>query len=443
MKLKPINLDELAKIKDQTSHSIFGPSSSSMWLNCPGSLIPNLLAPDTAGIDAAYGSVAHGVAEEWLKSGVKPKHLIGTRQFVEAGEWGHMIDIDEEMLGYVEMCVDWVEFLPGQHLIERRVDFSRITPIPNQKGTADFITVDGDEMWVVDWKFGKGHRVYAERNTQGMLYALGALWEFDPERKIKKINIWIGQPRLDHFDEWTVSVDDLLIFAGWAKARMQEAWRIDAPRVAGPKQCQFCRVQTPCAANAKMQVELTEGAFEALDHPVSTEEMREFRDRIDDNLMPLDIAFADVGQLTTQELVRLKPFRLGAEKWWKNVEIELLRRSSKHGEDLTKYGQKIVEGRSNRKFTNEAKAIEHLEFLGLSEDQIIEKKVTTPAKAEVALRKAGYRAKQIPSLLEGYTTKAPGKPTIVPLSDKRPPMADLSEDAFSALDSETSDEEEI
>lgn len=413
-----------------------------MYLNCPGALIPNLLAPDTAGVDAAYGTVAHGVTETWLKDGRKPKHLIGTREWVDAGEWGFLIDIDEEMLGYAEMCVDWVEFLPGNHLIERRVDFSRITPIPNQTGTADFITIYDRRMVVADWKFGKGHRVYAKNNTQGLLYALGALWEFDKDNRIAEIEIRIAQPRLDHFDEWVITRDDLLLFAGWAKARMHMAWAPNAPRVAGPKQCQFCRVQATCAANAKMQVELTEGAFENLDHPVDAEEMQEFRDRIDDSLMPFDVEFTDVGTLSTEEMLKLKPFRKGAEKWWKHLEVELLHRAM-DGEDLTKLGSKIVAGRSIRKFSSPSKAVEQLEFLGLDENTIIEKSIISPAKAEIALRKAGYKAKVIPSLLEGLTVKAPGKPTIVPLSDKREAMVDLSEVAFGDLDSENPEDEEM
>lgn len=440
MKLRPINLDELAKVRDGTGHSIFGPSSSKMWLNCAGSLIPNLLAKDDAGEDAAYGTVAHGVTEEWLKSGKAPKHLIDKRVFVEAGEWGYMITIDEEMLEYARMCVDWIELLPGTHMIERRVDFSRITPIPNQKGTADFITVYGDEMWVVDWKFGKGHRVYAENNTQGMFYALGSLWEFDPECKVKTIHIWIGQPRLDHFDMWSISRDDLLMFAGEAKVKMANAWRLDAPRVAGPAQCQFCRIQSDCAANAKMQAELTEGVFEAVGHEVSVEDMQAFKDRLDHDDFTLDPI--DMSTLTTAELLKLKPFHKAADKWWSSLELTLLKRQM-DGESIEQYGWKTVEGRSNRKFRSEAQAAEHLMFNDVPETSLYKKKFISPAEAEKALIKAGHRRKDLPRLLDGLTTKPPGKPVIVPLSDKREAMGDITEGVFEALQSETTEDEDI
>lgn len=440
MKLRPINLADLAKIRDGGSHSIFGPSGSKMWLNCAGALIPNLLAPDDAGVDAAYGTVGHGVTEEWLKTGQRPSHLVGKSEFVECGEWGHLIEIDDEMLDYARMCVDWVELLPGTHYVERRVDFSRITPIPNQKGTADFICVNGDEMWVVDWKFGKGHRVYAEHNTQGMLYALGALWEFDPECKIKTIHIWIGQPRLDHFDQWTISRDDLLIFAGEAKVKMANAWRLDAPRVAGPEQCQFCRVYRDCAANAKMQVELTEGVFESYEHEVSVEEMQQFKERLQNETFALNPV--DVTSLSTEELLKLKPFHKTADKWWGGLEFTLLRRQV-DGEDITPFGWKTVEGRSNRKFKSEPQAAEHLMFNDVPADALYKKKFISPAEAEKALVKAGHRRKEIPSLLDGYTYKPPGKPVIVPLSDKRPAMTDITEDVFDAFDSENPENEEI
>lgn len=435
-----INLEQLRTVRDGSGHSIFGPSGSAMWLNCPGSLIPNLLAEDLSGYDAAYGTVAHGVTETWLKNGKRPQHLVGQNEFIESGDWGHLVWIDDEMLDYAQQCVDWVEWLPGTHLVERRVDFSRITPIERQTGTADFITMDGDTMWVVDWKFGKGHRVYAKNNTQGMLYALGALWEFDTERKIKKVIIRIGQPRLNHFDEWEVSVEDLLIFAGYAKARMELAWQVGAPRVAGAKQCQFCKVKESCAASAKMMIELSEGVFEDLDHPVSSEEMSQFKERLD--VESFDINFMEIDNLTTEQLSKLKPFDKMAEAWWKRLSNTLLHRAL-DGDDLTQFGLKVVEGRANRKFTKEHRVAEHLEFLGLDPPDIYEQKLTTPAKAETALKKKGYKAKELPSLLSGWTTKPPGKPTIVPLSDKRDALVDLSGSSFDDLDFENSEEEEI
>lgn len=435
-----INLEDLRKIRDGSGHSVFGPSGSSMYLNCPGSLIPNLLAPDDGNADAAYGTVAHGVTELWLRTGKRPDHLIGTAEFVEGGEWGYLVWIDEEMLSYAEMCIDWVDFLSGDRFIERRVDFSRITPIPKQTGTADLIVHQGNRLIVADWKFGKGVQVFAERNTQGMLYALGALWEFDPAGEIREIEIRIGQPRLDHFDEWVVSRDDLLEFAGWAKARMALAWQINAPRIPGPKQCQFCKVRSTCAAYAKFEVEMTEGAFENLEEPIGVEAMREFKGRLEDDLFEFRMDVIEAGTLTTNHLCRLRPFRTTAEKWWKGIDEELMRRV-KLGEDLSAHGYKLVEGRSNRVFEDPEKAIEHLETLGVPRDATIERKFVSPSGAERLLRKAGHRNKDIPNLLEGLTRKPPGKPTIVPVSDKRPPIADLSGVAFDDLESTTDDEE--
>lgn len=411
-----------------------------MYLHCPGSLVPNLLAKDDAGFDAAWGTVAHDVTEKCLKLGINPLKFLGKQYFIESGEWGFLIYVDEEMVDAVQANLDWVEFLPGERYIERRVDFSRITPIPKQTGTADLIIrhPNGKRLINVDWKYGRGYRVYAENNSQGMLYSLGALWEFDPDQKITEIEIRIGQPRLNHFDEWVVSRDDLIEFAGWAKARMHLAWQVDAPRIAGEKQCRWCRVASTCAAKAKMEVEMTEGVFDNLDHPVNAAEMAAFKSRLDDEAF--NVKMVDAGNLTTDHLARLRYFKSAAEKWWGCIDTELFHRAA-NGEDLAQYGSKIVEGRSRRKFKNDDSAAEHLEFLGVPADQIIKKSVVSPAESEKLLRKAGFRLKEIPSLLEGYTIKPPGKPTIVPLTDKRQPIADLSEAVFDDLDTETSEEE--
>lgn len=442
MKLRPINLDQLRKVRDGTGHSVFGPSGSGMYLNCSGSLLANLLMPDPGNADAAYGTVAHFVTETWGKSGKRPSHLVGKNEFVEGGDWGHLIWIDDEMLDYAQMCIDWVDFLEGEKYWERRVDFSRITPIPNQTGTADLIIRQKGRLIVVDWKFGKGVMVFAERNTQAMLYALGALWEMEAKHgcRFDEIEIRIGQPRLDHFDIWVVSRDELLEFAGFAKARMALAWQLDAPRVAGVKQCEFCKAEG-CVARAMLNIELTEGAFENLDspHPVGAETMLAFKDRVDNGLH-LDVI--DVGTLSVEQLTKVLPYRRLADKWWKTIDIEIMRRSTANGEDLQRFGYKIVESRSRRQFKSFNETTWELATLGVPSYESAPVKLVSPAEAERLLIKHGHPRREIPNLLEGLTYKPPGKPTLAKLSDRRQPMGDLAEGVFDNLDTETTETEE-
>jgi hypothetical protein len=136
---KPITLEDVAKLA-ASGHSVFSPSSSKMWLTCSGSLIPNVLSHDSAGEEAAEGTTAHAVAEEWLTSGERPEHLIGTVRRVD----GWDIEITEEMMAYVSDYVDYVEALLADAVefqTETRVDFSNLTPIPDQGGTADNIAI--------------------------------------------------------------------------------------------------------------------------------------------------------------------------------------------------------------------------------------------------------------------------------------------------------------
>src|SRR5690606_41457861 len=81
-----------------TAHSFPTRRSSDL---CRGSLIPNLLAPDIASFEAAEGTVAHSVHEEWLKTGEKPVHMLGRVERVQEGNQVFEIEIDREMLNNV------------------------------------------------------------------------------------------------------------------------------------------------------------------------------------------------------------------------------------------------------------------------------------------------------------------------------------------------------
>ncbi len=88
-------------------HSVFAPSSSAMWLTCSGSLLANLAAKDSAGFEAAEGTVAHSAGEDWLKTEERPDHLVGDIVEVDEGDEVFHIEITTEMLDYVQQYVDW------------------------------------------------------------------------------------------------------------------------------------------------------------------------------------------------------------------------------------------------------------------------------------------------------------------------------------------------
>lgn len=193
-----------------------------------------------------------------------------------------------------------------------------------------------------------------------------------------------------------------------------------------------------------LNVELTEGAFENLDaeHPVSPEEMQSFKERLDDEWENFAISVIETGSLTTEQLCKLRPYKRVAEKWWDGIDKELMRRHVR-GDNLMQYDFKVVEGRSFRAFENVLQAVDHLVTLGVPRDKLVTTEYASPAQVEELLKAAGHRSKDIPSLLEGYTKKPPGKPTIVHISDKREPMGDITEGAFNSLDSETETTEEM
>lgn len=409
-------------------HSVFSPSGSKMWLGCAGSLIPNLFAPDDSGEDAAYGTVGHMVAETWLKSRKKPLHLLGTKHWIEAGDWGFHILVDEVMMDHVHRYVSWCEMLPGSHYVETRVDFSQLTPIPNQGGTADHCACTYQRMVITDLKMGKGIHVYAKENSQALLYALGFFYEWDWLYDFQEIEIRIAQPRRDNMDVWIVSREYLLAFAEYVKKRAHAAWQQNAPRTPSEDACQWCRVVATCAAHAKVLIDASGGAFDDIGDTVGAHAMREFREKMmaaDDTLDTVDAA-----TLTTEELDKLYAWRGGVERFWKKVCAELSRRAA-DGAKLKRW--KLVEGRTHRVFRDEKAAAERLIELGCKKSDVMKTAVPSPAQAEELLRKAGYKSKELPDLMKGMTFSPPGKPSLASVKDKRQSLEDVSADAFSDI----------
>lgn len=415
--------------RDFSAHSIFSPSGSAMWAYCSGSLLPNLFTHDTAGEDAACGTVAHSVGELWLKTGERPDHLIGTVERITEGDQVFEIEIDGSMMEYVEQYVDYCNFLPGVHFVETRVDHSDLTPLKNQSGTADHAACVPRHLTITDLKYGKGVQVYAKNNTQGVIYAYGFFKRYDELFDFQTITIRICQPRLDHFDEWTITREELLKWAAWIKERAYSAWCKGADRTPGEKQCQWCRIKPDCAAYAVWADRLLDGVFDNLDDTITTDDMADIQQRLDSGTFVAKPV--DVGTLTLKQKVVLSHYRKAVESFFKAIQEDIEARALR-GEEIP--GMKLVEGRSNRVFENVDAATEHLEFLGIGYDDIRPRGMIGITEAEDRLVKLGYKRKQLPGLLSQVVKKPSGKPTLVDEDDPRPSIADIVSSTFDNLD---------
>lgn len=416
------------------AHHVFSPSGSWLWLNCPGGLIPNLLAPDDSGFDAAYGTVGHGVGELWLKTGKKPRHLIGEVEWVKNGGRIYEVEIDEDMLDHVQRYVDWCAVLPGAHFVETHVEFSQYTPLPYQGGTSDHAAARFRHLTITDLKLGKGVKKNAEGNPQLMLYALGFFIRYDELYDFQQIELRIAQPRMNHMDTHTISRAELLEFAERVRIGSHAAWQVDAPRKPSIDACEFCRVKATCGAHLAFQAELTQGAFEPVD--IDEDDVLALKERIEDGEV---FNHAKLMTLSTEEMARLLPFRGFVEGWWKALDTELKRRFANR-EEIP--GYKAVEGRSRRFFKNPKVAGERLVAAGCEEADVFPRKIVSPAQSETLLRKAGVKGVDLQEVLGGLIDKRPDRPTLVPLSDKRPAIVDMSEDAFRDEDQTENDETE-
>ena len=106
--------------------------------------------------------------------------------------------------------------------------------------------------------------------------------------------------------------------------------------------------------------------------------------------------------------------------------------------------QKIVEGRSKRRYRDKKKAIIYfVDELGLPREEVVDEVPPSPAQMEKILRKHGYSASELPDLLAPVVEKPPGKPSLVSKSDRRPPISEIDDVIYRDLiNPETETEED-
>jgi hypothetical protein len=370
-----------------SAHAVLSPSGAERWLNCTPSVRLEQQFPDNAGQAAAEGTLAHALGELLLRKELK---LIKKFQFEQ-----QLADIKAHDLydkSMMDHCQDYRDFVlerlydakartkDAVIALEQRIDLTEF--VPEGYGTTDSNIIADHILDVVDLKYGKGVPVSAERNKQMMLYGLGALNAFDLMYDINTVRMTIYQPRIDNVSTWEISVKDL---REWAEKELRPKAKLAfdglGEFMAG-KHCRFCKARGACKANADYNLELAK---------------YEFREA---EMLKGD----DISDI----LDRAKLFR----DWLNGVEDYALDQAVNHGKKWP--GYKVVEGRSNRKYSNEDAVAKVLTDSGIKEDVIYERSIIGIGKMEKAIGKDVFAA-----LLTPLIIKPAGKPALAPLSDKR------------------------
>ncbi|TZE81984.1 DUF2800 domain-containing protein [Calorimonas adulescens] len=371
-------------------HALLSASGAHKWLVCTPSARLEETFPETTSEYAEEGRLAHQIAELKLR-----KHFI---EPMKAKTFNNKLKelkenplFQEEMLNHVDEYFNYVYKIALNYpstpyvTIEKKLDYSAY--VPEGFGTGDCIIIGGDTLHIIDFKYGKGVPVSAEDNPQMKLYALGALSAYSILYSIKKVKMSIVQPRLDSISEWEISAADLLAWGESIKPIAQKAFNGEGDYVPG-EHCRFCRAKALCRARAEFNMSLE--SYNMMKPPI--------------------ISNQEVGEILikAQDLV----------KWVKDLE-EYALSECLAGNDIP--GWKAIEGRSVRQFTDQEAAFKVLMANGIDEAMLYERKPLTLASVEKLLGKAKFK-----ELLDAYVETPPGKPTLVPESDKREPIRRIS-----------------
>jgi hypothetical protein len=263
-------------------------------------------------------------------------------------------------------------------LIEQRLDFSNY--VPEGFGTGDLVIVADKTLYVVDLKYGKGVAVSADKNPQIMLYALGALNLFEALYDIENINMTIVQPRLESISIYEISVNELITWAETElKPKADLAINGEGQFVPGDH-CKFCRARATCRARSESFLELARFEFKMPD-------------------LLTDSEIEDVLSLADQ-----------LSKWAADIYTYATEKAINDGKQWT--GYKLVEGRSNRKYSDEGAVIEATRNAG--HEDIYRKTLLGITDMEKLLGKKNFE-----TILGNLIEKPKGKITLVSESDKR------------------------
>lgn len=392
-------------------HAKLSASSAHRWINCPPSVKLAEQFPSKTSSYAEAGRVAHAIAElKARKCFLEPmsirtcnahlKKLQADPHYDKGMEAS--TDLYLEFLRISAMSFDHAPFVA----LETRVDFSNF--VPEGFGTADCIMIGAGRIVIVDYKNGAGVPVEAEANPQMMLYALGTLKTFAPifGDSIQDVQLAIVQPNAGGVKTWDTTVHDLNEWAANVAQPSATLAFVGEGEFSAGDWCRFCPAKAQCSARARQMLSLEPMLGARPEEALDRDELlaREIQ-KGNGQPVPLLLTDAEVGDV----LIRAR--ELAA--WAKDLE-EYALSASLAGRKIA--GFKAVEGRGTRDWADQDAAFKTLQERGVAESLLWERKPVTAPALEKALGK-----KIFAEAADGLVVKKPGKPTLVPDSDKRKP----------------------
>ena len=357
-------------------HARFSPSASKRHLTCTPSLLLEEQFPDSISEFAEEGTAGHALAEHLIKKYMKIRSNRPTSDY-------YTDELAESVEDYVSYVVEQLENVKNDYpmyiaAVEQKVDVSSY--VDDCFGTADMVIASPDKLHIIDLKLGKGVPVYAENNTQLMIYALGVLETVEPIFDIETAELTIHQPRLQNVSNWKISAADLRAWGNNVlKPRGAMALSGEGEFAAG-EHCRFCKAKNQCRARGDEMLKLAQLEFKAAPL-LSDDEIAEVLSKADE-----------------------------LAKWASDIYTYAQEKAISEGKLWT--GYKLVRGKTNRKYTDENDVIEAAKAAGYKD--IFKTSLIGITEMEKLMGK-----KKFNEVLGGFVYKPEGKLTLVSETDKR------------------------
>ena len=375
------------------AHARLNASSSHRWMMCTPSVKLSENFADTPSAYAEEGTYLHELCELKLHRylGDMTEAAIDANYAALKDNDFYSDEAESVTDEYIAFCIETIEAVRSSCadpliLVEHRLDYSEY--VPDGYGTGDLIIVADGVLEICDFKGGRGVRVDANYNSQLMLYALGALLEFDPLYDIHTIRMNIIQPRLNNFSAFEMRADDLIT---WAEIEVQPkallAYAGKGDFCAG-EHCRFCKARYTCRARGDYFMQLAARDFKAPD------------------------------LLTDEEIVDILPVAESLNNWVQDL-IAYATQQAVDGKQWP--GYKLVAGRSVRKYTGEAEVIKAATDAGYADIY----KTTLLGVSDLEKRMG---RKAFNDVLGKFVIKPTGAPTLVPETDPRRLYSDAATD---------------